>query len=676
MDEATRVRLEHYRGVLAAQEANFLGRLECLILLGKFPTELVIRDLERLRFRGGSIARQKLLSALEQALRKEAEWVEDFVYHGGADLQPWSVILRGEKLRSWFRGDSESPVELELTEKAEALSLIQDPEEFLAPAVFRRINRYAYQLRTASRFLLRLDGSGIVADEPGLGKTIEAGILIEELYHRRLIQSCLVLTPASLVKQWDYEMRGLFSSRFCCPRGPAEARAEPNLIVSIHRAKASLAPVLRARSWDLVVVDECHMLKNAETQNFRFVYSLRKKFCLLMSATPLQNDLYDLYNLVTLCRPGLLGTRRSFGQMYARHRRKPERTPRLSRLLRAALTRTRRADVRDQVPEVVHNVADVPVELRPKEMKCHAEVFHFIRDWCDKYFRAPVLLGPRKQEAVWSVVLALILVLRMISSTKRAVTKTLDGSLRARLNHAAQFTGDRTDLRRLEHILGQVRKCDFDGKVSRLSKDIRSYLQHGKVIVFTEWLLSKDVIRDALKKLGLSVVEFYGGLSKSEKETAIARFRRSDVMVSTETGGEGLNLQFANVVVNFDLPWNPMKLEQRIGRIDRIGQKKPVWVFNYYNPATIDAYVMTVLAEKLHMFEAVVGQMASLFATLADQPGEPDDVEASISSILRDSRSLEEVYQKLKKLGERLERAREDYERSARLTEDWLGSGS
>lgn len=672
MDEQTRNRFTRYCEVLEAAGQPSLDELDFAIRVHEYAADLIHRDLEKLGIRGRRIQCARLANAIQNVLRRREEWLDDFVYRSQESREPWDLLLSGNTLRRWLTGYSEPLGHLPLVEKSAALSLIRGPEDFRAPAAFHKITRYPYQVRTVARFLHELDGSGIVADEAGLGKTIEAGILIEELHHQGVIRNCLILTPASLVEQWKERLIEKFSDRFVCPDTLRKAREKPDLILSIHKAKSAFAKILKARSWDLVIVDECHMLKNAETENFRFVFSLRKRLCLLLSATPLHNELYDLYNLATLCRPGLLSSRRIYGQTYARHRRKPTRTERLRKLRDAVMTRTRRKDVGDQIPQVKRHVRDIPVPLRRDELACHSEVFHFIRDWCAKYFRESVRLGEKKQDAVLQMVLELIRVLQMISSTKRAVAGTLDGVVRARVREAARLTGDVKDLGRLDQILERVRKCRFDGKVARLCADIRTYLKQGQVIVFTTWLASKDVIRDALRARGLRVVEFYGEMPPADKKVMPKLFRKSDVLVSTETGGEGLDLQFANVVVNFDLPWNPMRLEQRIGRVDRIGQEKPVWVYNYYTPNAIDRYVLKILKEKLNMFREVVGEMASLFAMVAGEQGEEEeeDMEASIGRILMDSRSLEEVYRRLENLGDTLHGAWKRYKAAERLADE------
>ena len=186
-------------------------------------------------------------------------------------------------------------------------------------------------------------GRAILADEVGLGKTIEALVILMEYFLRGLVRRALILTPASLVSQW----RGEITSKFKLP--VVEARSTqhwhqgPVVLASLDTAKRPQhAEIIGQVLWDLVIVDEAHHLKNKATINYRFVDGLNKKYLLLLTATPLQNDLGELYNLVTLLRPGQLATYSEFRRTFTFDRRSPRNLPELRRLLREVMVRTSR----------------------------------------------------------------------------------------------------------------------------------------------------------------------------------------------------------------------------------------------------------------------------------------------------------------------------------------------
>jgi SNF2 family DNA or RNA helicase len=141
-----------------------------------------------------------------------------------------------------------------------------------------------------------------------------------------------------------------------------------------------------------------------------------------------------------------------------------------------------------------------------------------------------------------------------------------------------------------------------------------------KKVVFTRFLATLEELRQALQTDGFSVSVFHGGLSGPEKEAAIAEFRdTSEILLSSESGGEGRNLQFCNTVINYDLPWNPMAIEQRVGRVHRIGQTREVYVFNFCLAGSVEEYVLRVLHDKINLFELVAGEMEMILGELGQE---------------------------------------------------------
>ena len=207
------------------------------------------------------------------------------------------------------RGPSDGARAWRLNGEAHRLSLVQGFDRLLSRPSLRGVTQYEHQERTALRVLREMRGRALLADEVGLGKTVEAGIILKEYALRGLARKVLILTPPALRTQWQEEMREKFSMDFQILRSAKEWDTEPLLLASLDTAKrephSTAAHNLR---WDMVIVDEAHRLKNSASRNWRFVAGLHKKYMLLLTATPIQNDLDELFNLISLLKPGQLHT--------------------------------------------------------------------------------------------------------------------------------------------------------------------------------------------------------------------------------------------------------------------------------------------------------------------------------------------------------------------------------
>lgn len=209
----------------------------------------------------------------------------------------------------------------------------------------------AHQRRAVERVLFAMGGRALLADEVGLGKTIEAGAVLKELLLRGLVRRALILVPAALLRQWQWELE----CHLGVPVGvqPAERdRDRPQVVLtSLEWARmAAHVPVLQARPWDLVIVDEAHRLKNRASAGFRLVAGLQKSYLLLLTATPVHNHLQELYNLVSLLRPGQLGTPASFRRQFTAGPRAVRNAEHLRRLVAEVMVRTRRAEAALRLP--------------------------------------------------------------------------------------------------------------------------------------------------------------------------------------------------------------------------------------------------------------------------------------------------------------------------------------
>jgi SNF2 family DNA or RNA helicase len=212
------------------------------------------------------------------------------------------------------------------------------------------------------------------------------------------------------------------------------------------------------------------------------------------------------------------------------------------------------------------------------------------------------------------------------------------------------------DREKLADLADRAAALDRSTKVDRLLGLVAEF--RDKMVIFTQFRATQDLLERRLRDAGHDVAVFHGGLSRLEKEAAIARFRGpSRLLLCTEAGSEGRNLQFAHAVCNFDLPWNPMKIEQRIGRLSRIGQTHDVHVFNLVAAGTVEATVLHLLEAKLNMFELVIGEIDMILGNLDDER-EFQDV---VADLWVEASDVDDFASRIDALGERLLDAKRAY---------------
>ena len=504
--------------------------------------------------------------------------------------------------------------------------------ELVAPrhleAHWRRVGviPYPHQLEAARRALFEMGGRAVLADEVGLGKTIEAGLIIKECFLRGLAERALILTPASLCWQWFYELKEKFDLPCSLQRSAYDWERSKVLVASIDTAKKSPhREIIANLHFDILVVDEAHKLKNARTASYRFVSGISRKYCLLLTATPVQNDLKELYNLIELIRPGHLGAYREFKAEFVHDMRTPKEPERLRALLSRLLIRSRKG--KDTVQFTKRHVESVPVDLSPGERRLYDAVTDFVRT---EYRRA---------KGTFRNVLPLVTLQREVCSSSIAAAVTLEKMM---FQASSPELKERlAALRDLALATGQNSKADF------LEEFVRGTDE--KVIVFTEYRATQQYLRWRLEKAGISTLGFDGSLSASRKGWIRELFRsRFQVLVSTESGGEGLNFQFCRRVVNYDLPWNPMRIEQRIGRVHRLGQTRDVYVTNLATRDSIEEHVLFLLYEKINMFESILGELDAILSRLKVK----GSLEKELADILIGSESEEDVKRRLDRLAE------------------------
>ena len=517
----------------------------------------------------------------------------------------------------------EWPVALDafdLARQAAAFAASPGFDELISLPMLREVELYPHQLRTARTVLRRFRGRAMLCDEVGLGKTVEAGMILLELLMRKLARRVLVLTPSSLVEQWRGELARKFGVSVVTPEddafkdlGDSAWATHERILASYHKVRREpYRSLVTAQEWDLVIVDEAHHFRNKNTVLWKFANALQKKYILLLTATPVQNNLDELYNLVTLLQPGLLSTAKRFQQQFVDKRDKlaPRNLDQLHNLLAEAMVRNRRSNV--SVGLTRRYATTQSVQPSAEERALYDDVTTFVKS----HLRTQPAAGEeeRKTPMLFSRI-ALVTLQKEMGSSSLAAADTLE--------KLADSARDLTMKRWLSDTAARARSVG-NAKIAALLDLARKW--DDKLLVFTQFRRTQEQIVRALTDAGERVVQFHGGMTRLEKEAAVTAFQGdARILVSTESGSEGRNLQFCNALCNFDLPWNPMRIEQRIGRLSRIGQTRDVRVFNLLGAGTIEADILRVLEAKINLFELVVGEVEMILGNL-DEEREFEDI--------------------------------------------------
>jgi superfamily II DNA or RNA helicase len=544
-----------------------------------------------------------------------------------------------------------------------------------------------HQVEAAAFALASLpNGGAVLADEVGLGKTIEAGLVMAQLASEGRGR-ILVLVPASLRAQWRIELAekfGLDAEVMDGDRARARERQgggttafdTGGIVIASHPFAAMRAGEVERVPWDLAVVDEAHRLRNAWRRDHRTGQALRRALrrCpkLLLTATPLQNDLLELLGLTAFIDDAILGSEEAFRLLYAGELTE-DRAADLKARLAPVVVRTLRRQVREYVKFTARRSLVEDFAPTPEEQDLYDRVSEYLR-------REDAFAIPRSRRAL------LVLVYRKIlASSSFALAATLErlaAGLEATIagtecaaaqepevaafeEEAEEWGGEAEEavaprspaiVRRMRSELAELRQC------ARLARGIHGNakgeaLVRGldraftvaracgwpeKAVVFTEFRRTQEYLAALLLSKGRSVTCLSGESGGVERRQAlIEEFRsRTQVLLMTEAGAEGLNLQFCNLVVNFDLPWNPQRVEQRIGRCHRYGQDRDVLVLNFLNRQNAaDARLYELLSRKLALFDGVFGSSDEILGAV----GSGVDFERRVLDIYQSCRSAEEI---------------------------------
>ncbi|WP_100373458.1 DEAD/DEAH box helicase [Bacillus sp. FJAT-45037] len=504
---------------------------------------------------------------------------------------------------------------VKLAYEAEQHQIIPDFEGLIAPNHLPQLKPFPHQIEVANTVIGQMNGKAILADEVGLGKTIEAGLILKEYMIRGLVKKALILVPASLVSQWAIEL----NNKFFIPAVPQRKTYVWDqydvVVASIDTAKRQPhRDIVMNQSYDLIIIDEAHKLKNPKTKNYEFIRHLKKKFCLLLTATPVQNKLEEIFNLVSLLKPGHLGDISSFEKEFRSNKRSPKNDEKLRELVSKVMVRNRREET--GITWTKRIVETVPITFSPKEREFYEALSSLKAD--SSHF-------------------SLITLQREICSSREAAFMTLKNMVEKAHKEERSFP-------EAEKLLNMIGEVDGHAKAEKALEIVKQI--NDKVIIFTEYRATQLYLQWYLKQNGISSVPFRGGFKRGKKDWMRQLFEsHADVLIATEAGGEGINLQFCSHIINFDLPWNPMRIEQRIGRIHRLGQKNDVRIYNFAVEDTVEQHILKLLYEKIHLFESVIGELDEILTRI-----ELPSIEAHVKEILVHSESDGEVKIKLEHL--------------------------
>jgi len=560
----------------------------------------------------------------------------------------------------------------------------------------------AHQVESTHRIVNSLKQRYLIADEVGLGKTIEAGLVIKEMVYKHNYTRILIVCPASLMFQWQNEMESKFNEKFIIMdrrvlRNAAKIAGENSnpwkihhkIIVSLDFIKnKNFEEDLGRCSWDAVIFDEAHRLRrdvNTSTlaYNMAEVISVKTKSLLLLSATPFRGKLEELFFLIGLIDKNTLGPFQSFynefcldGADLSGLKRKLDQvvirrtknevggfTKRFARTIRFELY----PDERSLYDETTRYVAEEFNRALQSENRAVGFVMTVFQKLLDSSSYALYIALSKRTMRLQDLLGRAIAGHQQMVVFNNGIFDENDMSDFEEIQENDDLTVRRTidelrmeiaTLERLVLLASEIKVNKKGEKLIRLIKDLKRK-GHKKFLIFTQFRTTQDYIKEILDDF--NVVIFNGTMNRNQKEEAILQFKDdAEILIATEAGGEGRNMQFCDILINYDLPWSPLKIEQRIGRIHRFGQPNDVHIYNFSTRGTVAERVLEVLTDKLKIFEESIGtpdimlgqiedevNLNQLFMELASGRKKKKDVEEELSGRMESAR---QSFEKLKEL--------------------------
>ncbi len=570
----------------------------------------------------------------------------------------------------------DSPLHYDLRERATRLDLAYRYDRFLS-LTSNRIEIEPYQVQAAYEILNSYDHRYLIGDEVGLGKTIEAGIVIEELIARDRATRVLIVAPAPLVVQWQEEMREKFDRNFTIydretVRSHRKSRPNQNvwlqedlIVTSIDFAKQDdVLEALRNLDvpWDVAVFDEAHHLTARRgsddsierTQRYTVGEAVAEnsEALLMLTGTPHKGKSDQFYFLVSLLDPYRFSHESQIN---------PDALGDL--MIRRLKDDMYETDGTRMFPE--KNIEALGVDMSPAERKLYDDVTEYIREYYNL----------ARQEENKAAGFTMVIYQKRLVSSIYAIRKSLENRMRAIQNDAVSedlsdevqeliprystepetltdserkhveeelenvtITLNRTqieqELNRVKELWQQAKNIETDSKAQLLRQfvdDILAEDPNEKILIFTEYTDTLEYLRDQVFS-DHDVAQVYGDLNQDRRRQEMADFEdEKNLMIATDAAQEGLNLQFAHIMVNYDLPWNPIRIDQRMGRLHRYGQERTVEIRNLFFKNTRESEILNLLIEKTNQIESDLGMRSDVLGRVLEDVNLDDTIMAAIA---------------------------------------------
>ena len=550
---------------------------------------------------------------------------------------------------------SSDPEEFFLLIEANRIRLAYQFDPMLAVSI-SQVDPLPHQIEAVYRYALEMPRLRfLIADDPGAGKTIMAGLILKEMQYRGLVQRVLIVAPGHLKYQWQRELKEKFSASFrLVDRGMIRAHWGENVWAELPLTIASIdflkqddiKATLASARWDLVIVDEAHKMsayayetrertKIDKTARYQLgeVLSRQAEHLLFLTATPHRGDEESFRLFLDLLRPGFFAKKELLKESVER-----KDNPLFIRRLKEDM---RTFDGRPIFPP--RNVQTVPFRLTEGEGQLYNEVTKYVRNYYDQAREnrnitfAMVILQRRLTSSTHAILSSLkrrrarleeLLRLpekiqsderyeevRALSEEELAdLSEEERWEIEERLEHltiARNIDDVQAEIEQLDGLIEQAERVKAQGIESKLVKlrdEILNHLEGRKLLLFTEHKDTLWYLEEKLRAWGYQVNVIHGSMDLDARIEAERTFRNeTQIMVATEAAGEGINLQFCSLMVNYDIPWNPNRLEQRMGRIHRYGQDREVFIWNLVSKDTREGQILERLFEKLQRMREALG---------------------------------------------------------------------
>lgn len=670
------------------------------------------------------------------------------------DLVPYLPLQRPfDKLKTGRLGNCDEFQRNILYQKLSKLNILTN--NIYAFNVSRTIF-YPYQFKPLLKFIESSNNRILIADEVGLGKTIEAGLIYMELKARQKLNRVLVICPSGLKDKWKFELERRFGEEFQLLNGADFLRfiekyqefhttVTLNGIISLESIRQeSILQKLEEASpdFDLIIIDEAHHMRNSATKQHKVGKALSDgaDAMVMLSATPIQLGNEDLFRVLNILDedsfPNFSISEELFRknepvvkaqscisripadiskaidfvkqtEQYLKHSNKPylhslclDVLDRMSKLkdksgqdpdyrnaiieiqretaelniLSHIFNRTRKREVKEKI--VTRRSFPIRIELSPIEREFYDAVLNFIKAEARKKGKSPfvqqwLICTPLRR--VSSCITAMVEYYRNnlgLDDDDQGEDEEFNETENGNNKRRDEFTEARD---RLKSVINRWRENREDSKFDQFKQVIQSIREKGKakIMVFAFFKGSLRYLQKRLNEEGIRLLIMTGDTPQKERLSLMERFRTDDsieILLSSRVGSEGLDFQFCDTMFNYDLPWNPMEVEQRIGRLDRIGQQSPIIrIYNFYIENTIEEKILNRLYERIGIFERSIGELEPIIGS---------EIKNLISELISKDLSPKEEDERIERSARIIENKRQELENLEKKAAQFIGVDS